>query len=264
MLLGRDDEWLLAVEERPRFLLAEAQPEQPFSFELRVAVRRVRDDILSSRRLQPDRCAGCTERAGGELDDTLNDLFEAVCDRELAAELEQRGRALCLPAGSLVQRRILERNCGVAPEYLQQPHVVLVELVEAELGEDDHADHARAEGQRHRDDRLVDRVGAGDLPRVLVVLRVPEQERLARRRDVAGEAVPDLHRQHVHRGLGHRRERPDERDRQNVLVLDREDAAVVVIDQRTELVRDHLRDLPNVVEPVQLPAETLEHLHVGD
>ena len=64
----------------------------------------------------------------------------------------------------LVQARVLERDRGVAGEHLEQAHVVLVELVDAELRDHDDPDHARAVAERDGDERLVIR-GAGDLDR---------------------------------------------------------------------------------------------------
>ena len=85
-----------------------------------------------------------------------SDLVEALGSRELAAELEQRGRALGLAPRGLVEAGVLERDGGVAGEHLEQADVVLVELVEAELRDHDHADDARPVGQRHDDQRLLD------------------------------------------------------------------------------------------------------------
>jgi len=153
----------------------------------------------------------------------------------------------------------------MAAEHLQQPLVVLVELLEAELRDHDHADHARAVTQRHGDQGLVDRLGAGDPERVLAVRGVADQQRLAGLGDPAGDALADLAREDVHarRRLAGR-EVAAEGDRNEVVPVDHEDAAVVVIDQRAQLRRDHVADLAHVVQPVQLAAQALEHLQVGD
>ena len=92
--------------------------------------------------LEPDRGARRPEQVGAELDDALEDLVEARGGCELATELEQGGGAFRLASRSLVQARVLDRDGGVAGEDLEQPHVVLVELVEAELRDDDDADDA--------------------------------------------------------------------------------------------------------------------------
>ena len=80
---------------------------------------------------------------------------------------------------------------------------------------------------------------------------------------MAGDALAELAGEHVHGGL-RTGERADERDRSDVLALDHEHAAVVVVDQRAELGGDHVADFAHVVEPVQLRAEALQHLHVRD
>ena len=51
---------------------------------------------------------------------SASDAVEALGAGELAAELEQRVRALRLAALSLVETRVLERDRGVAGEHLEQ------------------------------------------------------------------------------------------------------------------------------------------------
>ena len=53
-------------------------------------------------------------------------------------------RAVRLAPLGLVEARVLERDRRVAGEHLEEPDVVFVELVDAELGDDDDADDARA------------------------------------------------------------------------------------------------------------------------
>ena len=79
----------------------------------------------------------------------LDDFVHALGSRELAAELEQRGRALGLTPGGLVEAGVLERHGGVAREHFQQADVVFVELVQAELRDHDDPDDACSVGQRH-------------------------------------------------------------------------------------------------------------------
>src|SRR5919205_944671 len=142
--------------------------------------------------------------------------------------------------------------------------VALAELVEAEFGDPEHADDARAVAERDVDLRLLDHVRAGHLPRVGVVCRVADEQRLPRLGAVARDALPDLARQDVDGRLRARREVAAEGDRDDEVAVDDEDAAVVVVDQRPELVRDHHPDLAHVVQPVELAAQALEHLQVRD
>ena len=90
------------------------------------------------------------------------DLVERRRLRELVGEGEQRLRALGLAALLLVEPRVLERHRRLAGEHLEQAHVVLVELVDAELRDDDRAGDARAVAQRHGRERLLELVGAGN------------------------------------------------------------------------------------------------------
>ena len=92
--------------------------------------------------LQPDRGARSAEDGRRELDDPLQNLREAFRSRELAAEVEQLLQVLGFPALRLVEPCVLERDGRVTAEHLEQTEVVLVELVDPELRDDDHADHA--------------------------------------------------------------------------------------------------------------------------
>ena len=168
------------------------------------------------------------------------------------------------PPLRLVQARILERDRSVAREHLEQPHVVFVELTDAELRDPDHADHAGAVAERDSDLGLLDRVRAGDHHRVLALERVRDEQRHAGRGHVAGDSVADLRAREVDPLAVARDELAAERDRNHLVALDDRDATVVVIDQEPELVRDHGADLAHVVESVQLAGEALQHLQVGD
>ena len=79
-----------------------------------------------------------------------------VRPRDLVREGEQRLRALGLAPLLLVETRVLERDRRLAREHLEQAHVVLVELVEAELRDHDRAGHPRAVAQRHDRERLLE------------------------------------------------------------------------------------------------------------
>ena len=55
-----------------------------------------------------------------------------------------------------------------------------------------------------------------------------------------------------------------EGERHQVVAVANEHAAVVVVDEEPELVRDREPDLRDVVEPRELPREALQHLQVRD
>ena len=118
-------------------------------------------------------------------------MVEARERRELAAELEQRGRALGLALRRLVQARVLDRHRSVPGEHLEQPDVVLVELVETELGDDDHAHDAAAVAQRHGDERFLDQRRALDAMPELAVGRIPDEQRFAAHGALPGHADAD-------------------------------------------------------------------------
>ena len=197
-------------------------------------------------------------------DGAVEHVVEALGARELARELEQGLGTLGFAPLRLVEARVLERNGRVAGEHLEQAQVLFVELVEAELGDDDRADHAHAVVERNGQQRLVDQLRPRNRLSELAVRRVSGEHRGARRDDVARDAVADLHLEHVHRRRRRCREISAECDRHDLVSLDDEHAAVVVVDQRAELVRDRQTDLAHVVEAVQLPGEALKHLQVGD
>ena len=193
------------------------------------------------------------------------DVVEIDERRELPAELEQRRRALGLAPRRLVEARVLDGDRRVAREHLQQPHVVLVELVQPELGDDDHADDATAVAKRHRKERLLDRVGALDQLPELAVRGVGDDDRLAALGAATGDTFPDAFAEDVERvGVHARGEIAEEGDRDELVAVDDEDAAVVVVDERPELRGDRVADLAHVVEPVQPPGQALQHLQVRD
>ena len=128
------------------------------------------------------------------LDDPLEHVLEPFRGGEVAAELEQRLGALGLASLHLVEPGVLDRGRRVAGEHLEQAQVVVVELIETELRDDDHADHAGAVVHRHGDDRLLDLRGALDLDRELAGRGVVEEERLAGLDDAAGEPLADAGR----------------------------------------------------------------------
>ena len=163
--------------------------------------------------------------------------------REVAGEREERLRALGLAALRLVQPRVLERDGRVPGQHLEEPQVVGVELVEAELRDDDDAGHARpvlAAGRR------------GATPRSRPCRRSARRTRAAlRRRRGAASPVsatrpvmprPTCVGRSVDRiaRLG-RDQVAAEGDRDEVVVLAEEDAAVVVVDEEPELVGDRER-----------------------
>ena len=217
------------------------------------------------RALEPDRRARALEDARGAGRHPLGDVDDAGRLGELAREGEERLRALGLAPLRLVEPRVLEGDGRVPGHDLEEPQVVRVELVEAELRDDDDAGHACAVLERDGEQRLLDLGGAVDLLAELVARGVSDEERAAGLGDAAGDSAADLRRQQLHRVARSRpREVAAEGDREEVVVVAEEDAAVVVVDEESELVGDRQPDLRDVVEARELPGEALEHLQVGD
>ena len=227
-----------------------------------VADRAPADEPAVVRR-QPDRAAARAHDARGAAHDLLQDAVEVRHRRELARQLEQRLGALRLAPLRLVEARVDERDRDVAREHLEQAQVVGVELVEPELRDDDDADDGRAVAERDREQRLLDLGRPGDADADPAVRRVAGQERLARQRDVAGDTLADTRLQHVHR-RSRRGQVAAERDRAEVVAVADEHAAVVVVDQKPELVGDRRADLRDVVQAAELRRDAVEHLEVRD
>ena len=87
----------------------------------------------------------------------------------------------------------------------------------------------------------------------LVAARVPDEQRLPGLGDAAGDPAPDARgsERRLRARLG-RGEPAAEGDRQEVVAVAQEHAAVVVVDEEPELVRDREPDLLHVVEPREL------------
>ena len=153
----------------------------------------------------------------------------------------------------------------MAREDFEEPNVVLVELSDPELREDDDTVYTRAVPERHGDHRLLDVPGARDRHGELAVERVREQERLARLRHAARDALADLAAQALGRLLAVFAEVAAERDRDQVVdALSDVDATGVVVEKAPELVNDELTDPRYVVQSAELPGEAPQHLHVRD
>jgi hypothetical protein len=130
---------------------------------------------------EPQRRLPRPEQRGALVDRQRADLVEGLRVGEAAGEGEQRLRAFGLPALLLVETRVFERDRRLAGEHLEQPDIVLVELIGAELRDDDRAGDARAVAQRHDDQRLLQLVRAGNPRREPALERVRHEQRLPRR-----------------------------------------------------------------------------------
>ena len=172
---------------------------------------------------------------------------------------------LVLLAADLPERLGVDHRLGrVAGEDLERPLVVLAELVEAHLGHDDHAEHARLVRHRHQQHRLRHVVGA-QLEAPGIGARVAEADRLVvlgdpARQPLAGPEAEDL-----------AVERADPRDLAVVRDrlahaghrVDAVDPDRVVADQPVGLGHDRVADLLDVLDPVQARRELLDRAQPG-
>ena len=101
-------------------------------------------------RREPERALGNVENPHRSLDDALGYRVELGAGRELARELEQRLRPVCLAPLGFVEACVREGNRGVPGEHLEKAEVVAVELVDPELRQHEHADDVRAVPERAR------------------------------------------------------------------------------------------------------------------
>ena len=92
----------------------------------------------------------------------VRDLARVEALGQLGAHVEEAAQLAGEVLGPGQQPGGLERGGGLVGEDREQPQVVVVELVEAELRERDDADRRLVVAHRHDEHRLVDVVGARD------------------------------------------------------------------------------------------------------
>jgi hypothetical protein len=179
-------------------------------------------------------------------------------------EVEQRGGTFRRLVLDVQQSGVLERDGRVRGERFQQPHVLLVELMDAELREHDDAHQTVAMDHGHGDHRLLDVVRAGYRDGEGVGVRVRCVVRGPALRDVPGDPLPDMRDQLVERLVLVLPQGPPEGDGQqrDAIGVHQEDPAVVVVDEGPELVRDGFADLTDVVQAAELRRERLERAQV--
>ena len=132
------------------------------------------------------------EDVGRARRDPLRDVGDAVRLCEIAGEREKSLRGLRLAALRLVEPRVLEGDGRVPGQHFEKPQVVGVELVEAELRDDDDAGHAQPVLERDCEERLLDLGRADDLLAELVASGVADEERVTGLGDAAGDSATDL------------------------------------------------------------------------
>ena len=149
-------------------------------------------------------------------------------------------------------------------ENLEQAQIVGVELVETELRDHENPDHVRAVAQRHRQERLLDLRCSFDVVPDSAVRCVPCEKRFTGLRDVPRDSDANPCREHVQRCVAALREVAAKRDRAEVVSVAEEDAAVVVVDQLTQLVGNGGADLVDLEQSGEPARDAVEHLQVGE
>ena len=147
---------------------------------------------------------------------------------------------------------------------LQQAEIVCVELVAAELGDDEDPDGARPVLQRHGEQRLLDLGRTFDVLADSGVCGVARQKRLAGRRDVTRDPDSDLRDEHLEGRLRALRQLATECNGPELVSVAEKDATVVVVDQLAELIGDRRPDLGHLEQAGELARDAVQHLQVGD
>ena len=119
------------------------------------------------------------------------DLARVEAGRQLAAHVEQPPQLAGEVLAPGQQPGGLEGRRGLVSEDQQEPLVLAVELVQAELRERDDADRDPVVGHRHDQHRLVDVVGSRDRLAARIGVGVADEDRRAVLGYPAGEALAE-------------------------------------------------------------------------
>ena len=169
----------------------------------------------------------------------VRDVMRVKRPGQRAAHVEQLAELCREPAGLGEQRRAGKGGRGLVGEDHQQPEVVVVELVEAQLREGDHADERIVMPHGHDQHRFVDVVGTGDGGGARIAPDIADPERQAVAGDPAGQPQTHLRPEDVEIDLVVGTDAALERDWHEVIgLLEQVDARVVVIDDALRLL-DH-------------------------
>jgi hypothetical protein len=173
----------------------------------------------------------------------------------------QRGRP---PLKLLQLARIEERHRGLRADDLGQSQVRGVEGVATEAEQLDDTHDRVLMAHRHDDHRFVDRLSALDLAGPRIVRHVVDDLGHARHRDVTAQALAQLEADQIGKlvvvvgrlaGQLHRLERPPVRGKHV-------EAQAVPVDDRFDLARDGLGDVPDRTRAAELPRERLDALQL--
>ena len=220
-----------------------------------------RDAKRSGRIAQVDANRGAQDHGRDRTNGFGEHGLHVVRARERLRELQELASNLRRVSLPFEQARVLDRDGGVGRQDLEEPHVLVVELGDAELRERHRADHVAPVAHGHHDERLVHVRRARDVDGRRILGGVGRIVGLARLGDAPGDAGAERDQQRLEGLALVLRELPAERDRDEHLAIlgEQVDAAVVVLDDRVQLGRDRLADLPDVVQLVQALGQAVEH-----
>ena len=182
-------------------------------------------------------------------------------------ERQQRRRGSRRLALLAQHRGVLERDRGMRGQHLQQALVLIVELAVAQARQHDHADDASPISIGHQEHRLDDVVGALDLDRELDLLGVGREQRDAgvrRPSPVIPSPTSVTSSSRVSSSYSWKiSPRNAIGSRVSTVGLQQVHAAVVVVDDRAELVGDGRADLLHAAHGVQGGGQAVQHVELG-
>ena len=192
----------------------------------------------------------------------VGDLARVEAARQLGAHVEQAAHLAGEVLGADQQPGRPDRGRRPVGEDRQDPQIVGVEPVEAELGQGDHADDRSVVAHRHDQHRLVHVVGPFDRLSAGIRVGVVDQDRFTVLGDPTCEPDAELAREQAHVHLLVGADATLERDRDDVVRrLHDVHPGVVVLDDPGGLVHDDLADLldrPRQAHPLRGRLEDLE------
>ena len=211
-----------------------------------------------------DRALVRLEGVSDVLGDQVRHLPGVQAAREGAAHVRDPAQVLGEVRRGADRPRRFDRGGGLVGQDREDSHVGEVELVEAQLGERDHAGDPLVVAHRDDEHRLLDLVGARDRHPARIRVGVGDQERPSVGGDPAGEALAHLEAKLLEPDRlvavvagGHDRD-------QVVGLLDDVDPAGVVVHDRPDLVDHRLGDVADGGAAGHPGGGALGHLELGD
>ena len=158
----------------------------------------------------------------------------------------------------------LQRRRRLVGEDHEQPQVILAELVDTQLGQRDHTDHALVVSHRDHQHRFVDVVGSGDRRAARIGVGIVNEQGCGVLGRPAGEPVAKLCAQHVEVDLFVCADGPLEGDRDQVVRLhELVNPAVVIVDDAAHFLDDRPPDRLDRVLAAHPRRRSLQHAELA-